>query len=458
MGAAWWTTYMEKPSCRVWGILASILNILAALLPFYLYKVDHSREGLTATLQLDVVVFAVGIAGLLAYGRRFKPSAVAAQAQDSAAVPGDGTSAILNKAIGLITFVLTYVAYSWWSRWVAPLDLWVGRSFLARNLTFIVMLFFVIVVHEAGHAAAGVALGMRLRLIALGPFQWIRKKCKWTFDFTLKRMGRYGVVGLLPATARPPHWHGAVVAMCAPVANLITGVVALLFVLGSVPDEWGQLTAVLALFGSISIAVGISQAIPFRVGHFYSDGARIYQHLSDSPRSALLRVLDLVMAVTETPFRPRDYDVDAINSALRGYPGGMEGHFLKLYAYDHYADKGELAEACRTLQEAEVIYDAAGLKAETEVSFVLGHAALRRDAASARKWWDRLEARGPDKSESGVWLAKCALDWGEGRNDDAKAALIRANALIDEMPATGSRAFDIEWSQRLQRAIQESAT
>jgi len=169
-----------------------------------------------------------------------------------------------------------------------------------------------------------------------------------------------------------------------------------------------------------------------------------------------MRIMHIVSAVGETQLRPRDYDVEAIERVLTLYPSGMEGHFMKLYIYDSCFDGGKIAEASQALVEAEAIYYSCALKDKTEISFVLGHAGLRGDTDAARRWWERLEARNPDRSESGYWLAKCALDCVEGRPEDAGAALRQAHAIIAEMPQTGSRAYEMEWSNRLHSMIDKT--
>jgi tetratricopeptide (TPR) repeat protein len=136
----------------------------------------------------------------------------------------------------------------------------------------------------------------------------------------------------------------------------------------------------------------------------------------------------------------------------------MEGHYLKLYLYDSYFDQGKIAEASKALAEAEAIYDQAALKAETEVSFVLGFAGLRGDPVAARRWWERLEGRNAGRSEAGYWLAKCALASAEGHQEAASEALRQADRLILELPHTGSQAYDIEWRARLSRSPDGAAS
>jgi tetratricopeptide (TPR) repeat protein len=360
----------------------------------------------------------------------------------------------VNKAAGLMGFAFSYAAFTWWLRWIESRDFWTDRNLLLDNVAFFGVLAVIIVVHELGHLAAGLALGMKLRLFALGPFQLKRSKCRWKFEFSAKLMkGRDGAVGLLPAMANQPRWHDAVVAGAGPLINLATGAIAIWISETLSNDAPLESHGVLALFGAMSVAIGLSSIVPFRLGKYYSDGARFIQHVRRLPYSDLMRVMQMVTAVGETQLRPRDYDIEAIERVLTLHPTGTEAHYLKLYIYDSCLDQGKIAEASQALVEAEAIYDSCALMEETEISFVLGHAGLRGDADAARRWWQRLEARTSERSESGYWIAKCAMNRAEGRQDEATEALRQADAIIAEMPPTGSQACSMEWSARLREEI-----
>ena len=226
MGAL--TGFREKPSARFWGVAASGIIILIALFPVILYfRYDYDLAGLESMSGMMAVALGSGVLGIVAFARRVRKDEKA-RANESAPRPGDGTNGLVNKAAGLIGFAFSYAAFTWWLRWVESRDLWTDRNLFLDNVAFFGVLAVIIVVHEAGHAAAGLALGMKLRLFALGPFQLKRSKCKWKFEFSAKLMrGRDGAVGLLPVTAQQPRWHDAVVAGAGPAINLITGAIAI---------------------------------------------------------------------------------------------------------------------------------------------------------------------------------------------------------------------------------------
>lgn len=211
------------------------------------------------------------------------------------------------------------------------------------------------------------------------------------------------------------------------------------------------------LFAVMSLAYGLMNTIPLRVGQFYSDGARFYQSVASNAFCDVVRIQQAVMVVAQTALRPRDYDIEAIERALVAFPEGGQAFYLKLYVHEYCLEHDRPEEACIALKEAETIYDASALHEQTEVSFILAYAALCKDATAARRWWERMEQRRPDQSVSDYWLAKCALDCAEGRIEDGEAALTRADILIADAPATGGRAFDLDWSLRLRRELSQAA-
>jgi hypothetical protein len=103
-----------------------------------------------------------------------------------------------------------------------------------------------------------------------------------------------------------------------------------------------------------------------------------------------------------------------------------------------------IPQACDAVTEAERIYQesAPDLPADLHTVFVFDNAFLRRDAAKARLWWDRMEAKKPTYFGVDYWLAKSALSWIEGRRDEAREAWEKGNLLAQKLPAAGGYGFD----------------
>lgn len=63
-----------------------------------------------------MLILALGVAGLIAFSRR--PEPMNAASQEHRAVPGDGTSKLLNKAVQFISLLVMVGGYSWWLSWL----------------------------------------------------------------------------------------------------------------------------------------------------------------------------------------------------------------------------------------------------------------------------------------------------------------------------------------------------
>ena len=148
-------------------------------------------------------------------------------------------------------------------------------------------------------------------------------------------------------------------------------------------------------------------------GAAYSDGGRIYQLLKGGPLADLYRIFNLVGATLVTPLRPRDYDIDAIQRAEISFTQGMQAFLLRLFASSYFLDHRMFPQAADAVADAERIQQESALDipAELCLSLVYRVAFLRRDAAGARKWWERMEAKKLSHFGVDYWLAQSALFW-----------------------------------------------
>ena len=224
-----------------------------------------------------------------------------------------------------------------------------------------------------------------------------------------------------------------------PVVNLLTGSIALYAALTAKSQPYEQYWGLFAYFSTISLLAFGSNLIPMRSESHYSDGAQIYQLLRGGPSADLYRVLNLVASTTVTPLRPGDYDIEAIERAEQSFTQGLRALLLRLIASSYYLDCGKIPQASDEVVQAERICreSALDLPAELCIDLVYRTAFLRRDAADARQWWNRLEARKPTHFGADYCLAQSALFWIEGRIDDARRAWDKGNLLAQQLPAAG---------------------
>jgi Zn-dependent protease len=407
-------------------------------------------------LAIEGVVLAIGIPGLVAFASH-DSMAQPVIAAKLLRIAGDGTSRMLDAMVWLIGIAGYFGAMYQWHRWGQMQQL--PRAYVGL-LQLVVILLIVTVVHEFGHAVVGSALGMKLRAFIVGPFQWRIRDGKWKFQFLpAKFLSAGGATALVPTN---PHQSlGSQICMIAagPTVNLLTGLIALCAALTAKGQPYEPYWGFFAYFSTISLLVFASNLIPMQSEASYSDGGRIYQLLSGGPLADLYRVMNLVGSTLVTPLRPRDYDIDAIQRAEISFTQGMQALLLRLFASSYFLDHRMIPQAAQAVSEAERIQkeSALDLPAELCMAFVYRTAFLRRDAASARQWWERMEAKKPTHFGVDYWLAQSALFWIEGRKEEARVAWNKGNVLAQQLPAAGDCEFDRHRSALLHDCIENEA-
>jgi hypothetical protein len=131
-------------------------------------------------------------------------------------------------------------------------------------------------------------------------------------------------------------------------------------------------------------------------------------------------------------------------------------------AYAHYLDNGQLAEARAALLKAETLCNESSLEPPDHwySEFVFAIAFLRRDAAAARRWWDRMISREslqktkqpPTHSRL---ASRAALLLSEGRIAEAAEVWKKADAWARKLPKAGASDAQRHRIHLLGRALRE---
>lgn len=460
-GMAWWKIRKGRPSGRGWAIAASAFMLLQAVplsvVTYYTAVYAARRSGGWSVFALiDCAMLALGAVGLAAFLPRTAMEAPVAPARPPR-VSGDGTSGILDSLAWLFVVAGYWLGWSWLEKWAAAQGIPFSMG-LGYWVQFLVAALIDTALHEAGHASAALALGMKLRAFVVGPFQWRIRAGRWRFQLAPTRMfGAGGATGVVPTDPRQARWREVCMIAAGPVASLITGVVALaaaLTAVGRPYQAYWQFLALLGLFGLLAFCANL---IPMRPEGFYSDGARIYQLLSGGPWADLSRATSLAGATLVTALRPRDYDIAVIERASQRFTHGGQALWLRLLASSHYLDCGDRARARQAVADAEAIYrnSAPDLPAGLYAVLVFDAAYIARDRARAREWWESMEAKAPHDFEVDYWLAKAALEWIEGRGGEARQSLLHAEEETQKLPAAGAYEFDRSRCALLKQALAE---
>ncbi len=448
-GVAWWTVWKEKRSARGWGVAASLMYIMLPLSIIYFRP---------SVWNHFAVMLGIGIAGLAAFSRRYEQPDSTARTYANLRLPGDGTSDLFNRMAGTLLFAVSLGVLFLVDRWLRAKGVPENHGEAYRIVSAMLVVLVITTLHEFGHTATGLALGMKLRAFAAGPFQWRVRDGKWEFQFKPTQiLSADGATGVVPTTADFPRSHYLGMTAGGPLVNLFTGIFALRIAFREQANSTVQAGGLLALFGAWSLALCAFNLLPFRTGDNYSDGASIFQLLSRGPWGDFHRVVAVIGSSLVTPLRPRNYDIEAILRAAHGITQGKQALLLRLYAYTYFLDQGKSFDAGEALREGESIYheSATDIPAELHMEFVFGNAYLHRDAAAAREWWTRMEAKKPTRRNVDYWRADSALHWIEGHLKEANEGWEKSNALAQQLPKAGAYEFDRYCCFLLRKAIDE---
>ncbi len=456
---AWWTIKTGKPSARRWALTSSIvflsLNVPIYFLTYYLLA--HHMKGVPPSFYIfNSAIVAVGITGLAAFWRRDAASQPVATPR--ARIAGDGTSSTLDTLAGLLAGAGVLAGMFLYERWGRAHGLYRLHGY-AYWIDILFIAFITTSIHELGHALVGLSLGMKLRSFVLGPFHWFTRDGRWNFQFhPAGIISAEGVTGVVPTDPDQSRWSLISMIAAGPLANLLTGLVALAAALAAPGRPYEPAWDSLFFIATVSLVTFASNLLPIRGDRLYSDGARIYQVLKGGPWADLYRSLAIAGATSVTALRPRDYDMEAIQRASVLFKHGLQAVLLRLLASDHYIDVADFSQARDALADAELVYhdSASEIPANLHSIFVYDNALLRRDAAGTRLWWDRLESKKPTHFSVDYWLARSALLWMEGSRSEARKAWAKANDMAQSRPLAGVYEFDRDRVALLGKAMDEA--
>lgn len=209
-GMAWWTVKKGKASARGWAIAASLSLVLSSIPIFFplIGAWTYVPIGfLMGLLLISVSILSVGITGVVAFARRDATAQTPIEPAKPPRIVGDGTSGLLDGIAWLLGIAGYFGGMSWWHRWGQAHHLSSTHGYRSW-LQILAALLIVTILHESSHAAAGLALGMKLRAFIVGPFQWGIRDGRWRFQFLpAKFLSLGGAAALVPADLRQSRWR-----------------------------------------------------------------------------------------------------------------------------------------------------------------------------------------------------------------------------------------------------------
>ncbi len=455
---AWWKLRKGKRGARWWAIAASVLCLplpMPGLLQHAL-RLIHSWTVFATILHFppQLLELAVGMTGLAVF---LRPEAVAQTADQPKLerVEGDGTSRHWEYVVQVIVFAGPISVFFWWPRWAASQGLELP-SFLPGLALVLLALFIEILGHELGHFIAGSLCGKKLRF-HVGPFEWSVRNGKWEFELRPKLL-LSGSVAMVPPNLENFRRRKIIGTSGGPIASLSMSLISLASLLNAKYASWHISWYLLAVITTVSSLSFLLNLIPQRTKFFYSDGAQLYQVLSNGPWGKVHLALGMVTTSLLSQIRPRDWNIALINEAADFLRTGREGMLLRLFASHHYLDSGDIAAAVTSMKAAESLFDAHTIPkpADFYAGFVFFNALYARDVSAAEAWWLKLQALEGIDYDADYWRARASIMWLRGNFEDARQAWERGNEKAQKLPASGIYEFTRWQLGEVRRVLDQS--
>lgn len=292
---------------------------------------------------------------------------------------------------------------------------------------FIAEMFFCLMIHELGHAAAAWLVGWRIQVIAVGPLSYFPVERRFARTWTIK--GRGGFVLALPGISNGNERGRTVFTLGGPAANLVFGAIGLSFALSLQAQTWNQLDTWTLLAGSLSVdslAVGFANLIPFWNASRPSDGARLLNHLFGKSTAGTRRNLVWISSQATHGVSPAYWDADRIR-ALWDYEGpenesGLRDRLL----LSHFLALGDVERAVAVTERHMRTAKSKSPSITLEHAFLIAFVENRGE--EAKRILDGIpeDIRGSFHYWRAVAVARARL----GETSEAQAAAKNALALV----------------------------
>lgn len=328
-----------------------------------------------------------------------------------------------------------------------------GLAWLGVSLAlFLVSMWVQVIVHEAGHAAAGVLTGRRLVGAGVGALRLERGTGGWHVRWAGGVRGIGGFAALLPVDGRgESRREEALFLLGGPLANFLVALAA--YVTLRLVEPGDMLASF--LLGSLAFSgtlLGVINLLPFQSHGWRSDGRGLLDLWRDRPEARIARMQQRVVSLSMAGLRPREWP-EALLELPEGLPSdvALSAHALRL---SRAIDAGETCEAERCAHALAALYPEAPDGRRQGVALMLAIYAVEvvRDPALLAAWRPLCEGGLLDLSAYRLWLdAEAAVFAGDA---PAAAALTgRARAAVARVHDPGSAVVLQERLDRVQARL-----
>ena len=302
--------------------------------------------------------------------------------------PAAGASgrSLIRGILGLLPFLAGGAAVGagtayFGLEWMPDIGVW-------AIVAFFISMWPNLVLHEAGHAVAGVARGMDLVAFGIGPLRLERgSQGHWRMRNGGGVRGMAGFAAMFPRVGREPgRLDQALVLAGGPLANLATA--ALVLWLAGLPAATPWASGMATGFGLSALVLGVGNLLPINSDGWRSDGMGLLDLVRDSPHAALQQQVNQMVALSVAGVRPRLWPAALVPNTT------PEGSNLLLAAsadslrLNHAMDSGDARSAARAAEDLARRYADLPEAIQPAIAVSLaGYAALiTRDVRQLRAW------------------------------------------------------------------------
>lgn len=177
-----------------------------------------------------------------------------------------------------------------------------------------VMVWFQILIHEGGHAIAGLFSGHRLLAFGVGPLRVVRQGQNWKPQWSSSRDAVAGFVFMLPHPNSTGRWRPTLYLLGGPLANLLFAAIFLQWGVFEFQTDKDLTIVLLRIATGMAFLVGITNLIPFMAGGWYSDGRYLLKLWQDSGETQALMFLRQLSAMSLAGVRARDWQLPTMSA------------------------------------------------------------------------------------------------------------------------------------------------
>lgn len=294
-----------------------------------------------------------------------------------------------------------------------------------------------IVLHETGHALAGMAAGMRPIAFGLGRWRWERGLSGWRARRGDHLGGISGFASLVPHRGRGLRRVDQVLYFAGgSAANLLTAIACIVLSLVAT----ATLAASMLLGAGISaLLLGLVNLLPFQTRGWRSDGLALRDLVLRHPDAALQMRLQHLMGLSMAGIRPRDWPMELVPDAADAAPPSKSpllatsATMLRLgWAMDGGTSSDSFGDASRLAND----YPSAPAPFRPHVAVAMAGYAARcaRNHTLLAAWRPLCEGGLLDLSATRAWLDAELRVASGGDIDACQTAVRTARELLDRVP------------------------